>query len=485
MWHRRLAHPSNQTLNSLLSTSVLPCNKRDSFHLCSACQFAKHTKLPFSLSNSTVTKPFEIIHSDLWTSLIQSLSGIKYYVLFLDQYSHFLWVYPLRYKHETFSKFLHFSKYVKNQFGTKIKSLQCDNGGEFDNSRFHDFFASNGMTFRFSCPYTSQQNGKSERMIYTINNAVRSLLLQAQLPSSFWVEALHTAVHILNILPTKTLQNRTPFSVLFKKLISYSHLKVFGCLCYPNINHSHHPKLSPRSSKCIFIGYPTYHRGYRCFDLSTKKIIISRNVTFDEGCFLYETSRKQPDSHYDFLRTDDEPSPLFKSLLEAPAATPSPLIVANPPSEEPTPPTQVAREAPRHAMSTRSKHGISKPKQILSLHTEAISPLPKSYIQALNDPNWNPSMTVAYDAIVKSETFDLVPRPANTNIVRSMWLHKHKYDAEGRFKKHKSRLVANGKSQEHGIDFDETFSPVVRQATIRTLLHVALVNGWQVNQLDV
>ena len=94
-------------------------------------------------------------------------------------------------------------------------------------------------------------------------------------------------------------------------------------------------------------------------------------------------------------------------------------------------------------------------------------------------------MTVAYDAIVKSETFDLVPRPANTNIVRSMWLHKHKYDAEGRFKKHKSRLVANGKSQEHGIDFDETFSPVVRQATIRTLLHVALVNGWQVNQLDV
>lgn len=92
VWHRRLAHPNDQILNSLLSSSVLSCNKRDAFHLCSACQIAKHTKLPFSISQSTTKDPFEIIHSDLWTSPIQSLSGIKYYVLFLDHYSHFLWV---------------------------------------------------------------------------------------------------------------------------------------------------------------------------------------------------------------------------------------------------------------------------------------------------------------------------------------------------------------------------------------------------------
>ncbi|XP_018514374.1 uncharacterized mitochondrial protein AtMg00810-like [Brassica rapa] len=94
-------------------------------------------------------------------------------------------------------------------------------------------------------------------------------------------------------------------------------------------------------------------------------------------------------------------------------------------------------------------------------------------------------MTVEYDAIVKSETFDLVPRPPNVNIVRSMWLYKHKYDADGNFKGHKSRLVANGKSQEHGIDYDETFSPIVKPATIRTVLNVALENDWPVHQLDV
>ena len=139
MWHRRLAHCNNQTLNSLLSNSVLSCNKSDLSPLCSACQFGKQTKLPFTTSNTIVNHPFDIVHSDLWTSPIQSLSGIKYYVLFLDHYSHFLWVYLLRYKHETFSKFLHFTNFVKTQFEKDIKSLQCDNGGEFDNSQFHDF----------------------------------------------------------------------------------------------------------------------------------------------------------------------------------------------------------------------------------------------------------------------------------------------------------------------------------------------------------
>ena len=170
--------------------------------------------------------------------------------------------------------------------------------------------------------------------------------------------------------------------------------------------------------------------------------------------------------------------------MESPLPGP-PQVTPQIPQDAPTLPAPAAVAAPRHPMSTRSKHGISKPKQIFSLLAKPFSPLPKSHIQALSDPNWNPSMTVEYDAIVKSETFDLVPRPPNVNIVRSMWLYKHKYDADGNFKGHKSRLVANGKSQEHGIDYDETFSPVVKPATIRTVLNVALENDWPVHQLDV
>ena len=91
----------------------------------------KHIKLPFHKSLTQSTKPFEIIHSDVWISPVHNLSGCRYYVLFLDDFSHYLWVYLLRMKSDVFSKFLHFSAYVRNQFKTSIKTFQCDNGGEY------------------------------------------------------------------------------------------------------------------------------------------------------------------------------------------------------------------------------------------------------------------------------------------------------------------------------------------------------------------
>ncbi|GKA49430.1 ribonuclease H-like domain-containing protein [Tanacetum coccineum] len=184
-WHQRLGHPGDQVLRSLVSSRFISCNKEKSSHICHACQLGKHVKLPFHSSTSIVKHCFDIIHSDLWTSPIVSSSGFKYYVLFLDHFSHFLWIYPLRSKSDMFDKFLHFRNYVKNQFKCEIKNFQCDHGGEFDNNRLHTLFAKNGIQFRFSCPKTSQQNGKAERMIRTINNTIRTLLFQAHLPLPF------------------------------------------------------------------------------------------------------------------------------------------------------------------------------------------------------------------------------------------------------------------------------------------------------------
>jgi len=112
-----------------------------------------------------------------------------------------------------------FFSYVHTQFGVMVKAVQCDNGREFDNSRMRTFFLTNGVHLCMSCPYTSPQNGKAERMIRTINNAARSILFQASLPPSYWVEALHT--HVLNILSTKTLQSVTPHFALFGTAPSY------------------------------------------------------------------------------------------------------------------------------------------------------------------------------------------------------------------------------------------------------------------------
>ncbi|GJT67432.1 ribonuclease H-like domain-containing protein [Tanacetum coccineum] len=120
-------------------------------------------------------------------------------------------------------------------------------------------------------------------------------------------------------------------------------------------------------------------------------------------------------------------------------------------------------------MITRSQSGIVKPIERLSLHTSSISPILKSPFIALKDPNWCNAIYDKYNALVKNGTWILVPRPSDVNLVRSMWLYKHKFHADGTLSGYKARLVANGSNQQHGVDFDETFSPVVKSATIRTV----------------
>nr|GEX04749.1 ribonuclease H-like domain-containing protein [Tanacetum cinerariifolium] len=101
------------------------------------------------------------------------------------------------------------------------------------------------------------------------------------------------------------------------------------------------------------------------------------------------------------------------------------------------------------------------------------------------DPHWCNAMYDEYNALVKNSTWVLVPRPRDVNMVRSMWLFKHKFHADGTLSRYKARLAANGSSQQLGVDFDETLSPVVKPATIHTVLSLAVSRQWPIHQLDV
>ncbi|GJQ96015.1 ribonuclease H-like domain-containing protein [Tanacetum coccineum] len=161
-----------------------------------------------------------------------------------------------------------------------------------------------------------------------------------------------------------------------------------------------------------------------------------------------------------------------------PRSTPSPQTTSTPPTTPPPPTLQ-------HPMITRSKVEIVKANPKYNLHVTTSSLIPKSPFHALRDPNWKQAMCDEYKALIDNNTWVLVPRPPNVNIVRSMWLYKHKYNADGSLNRYKARLVANGRSQQQGIDCDETFSPVVKPATIRTVLSLAVSRQWPIHQLDV
>jgi len=99
-----------------------------------------------------------------------------------------------------------------------------------------------------------------------INNIVRTLLAHASLSPSFWYHALQMTTYLLNILPHNLLNYQSPLRILYQKDPSYSHLHVFGCLCYPLIPSTIINKLQPRSTSCVFFGYPSHRHGYKCFD---------------------------------------------------------------------------------------------------------------------------------------------------------------------------------------------------------------------------
>jgi transposase InsO family protein len=286
VWHQRLGHPSALVFQHLLRHHKIPLlGPFNKSRVCESCQLGKSKQLPFSESNRVSISPLEIIHSDVWISPVPSLSGCKFYVLFIDDYSRFTWLYPIMNKSDVFQCFVKFKLLTENLFSTKIKYFQSDNGGEYCSLQFKDFLSRHGIFHRLTCPHTSQQNGIAERKHRHIMEMGLTLLAQSGLLPKHWVDSFLTSIFLINRLPSIAINNETPFSKLFKKHPDYTFLRAFGCLCYPLLHPYAHHKLSFRSKPCIFIGYGANQRGYRCLDPQSHKVYISRSVVFDESQF--------------------------------------------------------------------------------------------------------------------------------------------------------------------------------------------------------
>jgi hypothetical protein len=181
LWHRRLGHPSPAALASLRKNSLVSCNKIDT-SLWHACHLGKHVCLPFSTSTSKIVPAFEIVHCDVWTSPVSSISGSKYYLVLLDDSTQFCWTYPLKSKSEVHQHIVDFIALARTQFSHSIKCFQADNGTEFVNHAMHSNLAAHDIVFLLSCPYTYPQNGKAELILRTLNNSMRTILIQASMP---------------------------------------------------------------------------------------------------------------------------------------------------------------------------------------------------------------------------------------------------------------------------------------------------------------
>ena len=252
---------------------------------CVTRQMAKSHQLPYSVSTSVSTHPLELIASDVWGPAPISMGQYTYYVSFIDDFSKFTWIYLIKKKSDVLQVFQEFQQMVERKFERKIKTVQSDWGGEYE--KLHSFFRRIGIIHHVSCPHAHQQNGIAERKHRHIVEVGLALLANAGMPQKYWGHAFLTAAHLINMLPSKILNFDTPHERLLHEKPDYSFLRVFGCACWPNLRPYNAHKLAFRSIQCVFLGYSTLHKGYKCLDLDSGRIYISRDVIFDEDVFPF------------------------------------------------------------------------------------------------------------------------------------------------------------------------------------------------------
>ncbi|CAL5391000.1 unnamed protein product [Camellia sinensis] len=328
-WHASLGHPSLHKMKLICNKLKLPQTVSSSSFPCKHCCMAKSHRLPFSLSTTSINKPLALIHSDVWGPF-HSASSIKYYVLFVDDFSKFTWLYPLHFKSEVFTKFIEFKAFVENQFTVKLQILRTDNGTEYLGLKFQEFLRTHGIDHQLSCPYTPPQNGVAERKHRHIIETTIALLQQSGVPLAYWFDTVATAVYLINRMPSSKLHNQSPFEMLFHQLPDYHFLKPFGCLCFPWLKPYAHHKLQPRSIACVFLGYIPSVKGYRCLDSSTGHIYVSRHVVFHENTFPFlDSSSQVPSSSLSQYKSFFWPSCSHSTSAipsPPPSATPAPVL---------------------------------------------------------------------------------------------------------------------------------------------------------------
>lgn len=521
--HCRLGHPSLNKLKEM----VPQLSKIKSLE-CESCQLGKHVRASFpQVAHCQSTLPFDLVHSDVWgPSRVSSILGFRYFVIFIDDFSRCTWIYLMKERSELFTIFEKFCTEIRNQFNQSIRMLRSDNAKEYFSGQFNNFMTSHGIIHQSTCPHTPQQNGIAERKHRHIIETARTLLLSANAPIKFWGDAVLTAVFLINRMPSSVLNNKVPYSLLFPRdNPSKISPRVFGSTCFVHDLSPGRDKLSASAIKCIFLGYSTIQKGYRCYNPSTHRFYISASVTFFEDTPYFSTPVTSeiisqvlplPLIHQPLV-LEDSPVSTVQPVPPVPP-TPNPLIVYqrrprptqveevienNTESSDPTPVQSSApasdpsSELPialrKGIRSSRNSHPIYNClsyHRLSSSHNAFVSALssisiPKTVQEALSHPGWQQAMIDEMTALDSNHTWTLVPLPPQKSTVGCRWVFNIKVGPDGRVDRLKARLVAKGYTQQFGLDYSETFSPVAKMPSVRLFLSMAAMRAWPLHQLDI
>ncbi|CAL9018585.1 unnamed protein product [Prunus brigantina] len=384
--------------------------------VCEGCVYGKSHREPFENEKPWRAKnPLELIHTDVYGPMQnESIGGNRYFITFIDDYSRMCWVYFLINKSSVISVFKKFKAFVELQSGFNLKKLRSDRGGEYTSHEFLEYCSDLGMERQLTIAYSPQQNGIAERRNRTI------------------------------------FSDKTPFEAFTGRKPGVKHLRVFGSICYNHIPSNLRQKFDDKASKGIFMGYGSYEKGYRVYNLQTEKIILSRSVVFYENkSWNWESKQDETVSvPFIFENGNSEIAETEEASHEAHSID-SPNLNQLISDDE-----HVSR---RNGSGT--SHGSTPsntPVKLRSLediyarcHMTIIEP--ETYYEAVEDKAWKEAMDAEIETIEKNGTWELVERPTDKPVIGVKWVFKTKLKLDGTVQKHKARLVAKGYAQKPDV----------------------------------
>nr|GEW47855.1 retrovirus-related Pol polyprotein from transposon TNT 1-94 [Tanacetum cinerariifolium] len=499
LWHRRLGHLNFKTMNRLFRHNLvrgLPSKCFENDHNCTVCLKGKQNKASCKskLVNS-MTKPLHTLHMDLFGPTSDETSGI------------------LR-------KFI---TEIENLKDLKVKIIRCDNGGEFRNKEMDDFCSQKGIKREFSNARTPQQNGVAKRRNRALIEAAGTMLADAKLLVTFWAESVNTTCYVQNRVLVNKSHNKTLYEIFNGRTPAIGFFKPFGCHVMILNTLDHLGKFEAKGDEGFFIGYSMSSKAFKVFNKRTKRVEENLHVDFLENKAIEKGTKdsagQEVKKDVSSLRYISLPNWVHDALLESSSSNAQDSCKANAPESSRNPnPTATSTNLLADQLETLTVESpiptVSSPVPTACLND---SPKPSSDTRLISKRVTNqeesPSLdniltlTNGFEDIIGFSTnsdesngveadveamqkellqfkiqnvWTFVDCPKGVRPIGTKWVLKNKKDERGMVIKNKGRLVAQGYTQEEGIDYDEVFAPIARIEAIRLCLAYASFMGFTV-----
>lgn len=501
-WHRKLGHRDPVAIKKIIDKKLgnnIDISCCGIHGVCTTCLEGKLTRKSFSKeSEKKSSEVLDLIHSDLCGPMqTETPSKKRYLMTMIDDYSRYTVIYLLRNKYETFEKIKEYVSFVKNFFRRSPKIIRADQGGEYTGNDLIKYLKEEGIQIQYSVADSPQQNGVAERKNRSLLEMARCMLFDAKLPKKYWGEAINYANDVQNRLPTLAV-NETPFQIWRGEKPDFADLQLFGSEAFVLIPPNKRRKLEVKSRRLLFVGLAQGMKAYRFLDISTDKIIISRDVKFidsqNEEIISIDENQKEKEGSNEVEivlsneATDDGP----EKEKELPSHQLDTISDENGSIEGGE--WNLNKKEENHRKGDENTDLLRRSNRIKTKKYEKtlkanLTPLePTSYEEAIvceDREKWIAAMNEEMISIDENKTWELAELPEHRKAIGCKWVYKIKQGANNEITQYKARLVAQGYSQKFGEDYDAVFAPVVKQTTLRILLTIAGRNEMKLRHLDV